>query len=208
MEDVEVWRDIPNYEGFYSASSLGQIRSDRSGRTLRGAVSASDGYTRVMLSVGGVAKCRTVHSLVAEAFLGERPDGYEVNHRDTNKRNNRRDNLEYITGSANMRHASEHRLLRHQRVWSDDVKAIRERFRAGESAETLANEYGLSIAGIRNHTHGLRRSKLTPDDVRQIRQMRRSGLTQQAIADQFGVSQTMVGFIVRRIAWVDVDDNP
>jgi hypothetical protein len=42
-----------------------------------------------------------VHTLVAEAFLGRRPDGMVVHHKDHNRRNPRLENLEYITESLN-----------------------------------------------------------------------------------------------------------
>ena len=51
-----------------------------------------------------------VHSLVAEAFLGPRPLGHEVNHKDGNKWNNDVSNREYVTHSHNRLHI--HRLGR------------------------------------------------------------------------------------------------
>lgn len=45
----------------------------------------------------------TIHRLVAEAHLGPRPKGYEVNHIDENKQNNVLENLEYVTHSENMK---------------------------------------------------------------------------------------------------------
>ena len=43
-----------------------------------------------------------VHHLVAEAFLGPRPDGYVVDHIDGNVKNNRAVNLRYVTTSHNL----------------------------------------------------------------------------------------------------------
>ena len=45
-----------------------------------------------------------VHCLVAEKFLGPRPMGMDVNHKDGNKLNNRIENLEYATRSRNRLH--------------------------------------------------------------------------------------------------------
>lgn len=47
-------------------------------------------------------RTRTVHSLVAKAFLGERPDGYDIDHIDGNKENNHPSNLEYVSHKVNM----------------------------------------------------------------------------------------------------------
>jgi len=41
------------------------------------------------------------HCLVARAFLGDRPDGFEVNHKDNNKHNNAASNLEYLSKRDN-----------------------------------------------------------------------------------------------------------
>jgi 2-hydroxy-3-keto-5-methylthiopentenyl-1-phosphate phosphatase len=46
-------------------------------------------------------KRRTVHSLVAEAFVDGYFEGAIVNHKDENKTNNRADNLEWVTYRQN-----------------------------------------------------------------------------------------------------------
>lgn len=48
---------------------------------------------------------KTIHSAIAEAFIGERPEGLVINHIDGDKTNNSADNLEYTTQSENTRHA-------------------------------------------------------------------------------------------------------
>jgi hypothetical protein len=55
----------------------------------------------VMRDPDGRPVCRTVHRLMALAFLGEPPEGQEVRHLDGTKRNEL-DNLEYSTKSVNM----------------------------------------------------------------------------------------------------------
>lgn len=44
-----------------------------------------------------------VHRLVTEAFLGPRPDGFEVDHINRDKHDNRVENLRYVTHSGNMK---------------------------------------------------------------------------------------------------------
>jgi len=46
-----------------------------------------------------------VHVLVANCFLGDRPPGLVVNHKDGNGANNWHENLEYVTQAENCRHA-------------------------------------------------------------------------------------------------------
>ena len=45
-----------------------------------------------------------VHHLIAKAFLGERPDGYDVDHINYNKEDNRPENLRYLTIKENRGH--------------------------------------------------------------------------------------------------------
>ena len=108
---IEVWKDIPEYEGFYQVSNLGNVRSlDRvcsRGRKLKGKVLkdalCGSGYFAVELNKNGKAKVITVHKLVAYAFLNHKPSGYKlvVNHIDINRENNNLYNLEIITQREN-----------------------------------------------------------------------------------------------------------
>jgi hypothetical protein len=53
-----------------------------------------------------------VHTLVAEAFIGERPADQEVDHRDGNCLDNNVSNLRYVTRSQNQRNRNSY----HERV--------------------------------------------------------------------------------------------
>lgn len=44
----------------------------------------------------------TVHSVVMEAFVGQRPEGYDICHNDGNRHNNRIENLRYGTRQSNI----------------------------------------------------------------------------------------------------------
>src|SRR3990167_5147106 len=101
--DHEEWRPVPGFEGLYSVSSLGRVRSERI-VILRGEIS-NWGYPQVALRKDGQYKSRTIHSLVAEAFHGPRPPKHVVNHRNGTKRDNRPENLEYVTQKGNVAHA-------------------------------------------------------------------------------------------------------
>jgi len=122
---AEQWRDIPGWEGFYQASSLGRVRSrDRviecsDGRTFQvpGIVMSQrinvwTGYYLVGLRKPGEMVTKNVHSLIARAFLGERPPGLVVCHDNGKRTDNRVANLRYDSYSANeldkVRHATHH----------------------------------------------------------------------------------------------------
>ena len=111
----ETWKAIPGFEGYYEVSDLGRVRSldrefiDKMGRlrsyegvVLKTETGSRTGREYVMLYTREKRKNRTVHSLVAEAFIGERPKGYHVLHSDGDCLNNKLSNLSYDTQSENM----------------------------------------------------------------------------------------------------------
>jgi hypothetical protein len=104
----EVWRDIPGYEGLYKVSDFGRVkaypRKASRGRALK-YLSSRKGYLFVSLSSKCVVKRKSVHSLVCLAFIGPRPDGYGVNHKDGDKENNGLWNLEYASPRENLLNA-------------------------------------------------------------------------------------------------------
>lgn len=101
----ENWKAVVGFEGRYEVSDLGRVRSwVRGERILRAGVS-SNGYPTVALGRGN---SRTVHSIVAEAFVGPKCDGQEVRHKDGNRKNPVASNLCYGTRSDNIGDAVAH----------------------------------------------------------------------------------------------------
>lgn len=66
------------------------------------------GRLRVNIRTNGNRHVCLVHHLVAEAFLGPRPHGKYVLHKDGNHNNNAASNLYYGTQSENMKDAIRH----------------------------------------------------------------------------------------------------
>ena len=114
---MEVWRAVKDYEGLYEVSNLGRIRSVP--RTVR--VGKGKGYERLIESkilspsINGsgykiiILKkpnhkviCRTIHRLVAEAFIPNPNNLTDVNHKDEDKMNNNVENLEWMAHKDNM----------------------------------------------------------------------------------------------------------
>jgi len=117
---TENWKDIAGYEGLYQVSDFGRVRclSKRKNRTIgdngiRSLNYANGNYPRITLS-SGKRKFRTflVHRLVVEAFIGNIPNGMDVNHKDCNKKNNYVENLEIVTKQQNSIHAVKNGMLR------------------------------------------------------------------------------------------------
>ena len=99
----EIWKDIKGYEGLYQISNLGRVRSKNG---ILKPQKRQHGYLGIMLyGRGGHPtrgfKHKSIHRLVAEAFIPN-PNGYaEINHVDEDKTNNRADNLEWCTRKYN-----------------------------------------------------------------------------------------------------------
>lgn len=105
----EIWKDIPNYEGFYQASNLGRIKSleriNARGHRLKEKILTPGinqyGYYQVELYKNSIGKMYQVHRLVYEAFNGQIPEGLQVNHINEIKTDNRLENLNLMTPKEN-----------------------------------------------------------------------------------------------------------
>lgn len=114
----EVWREVPETNGYYLISSFGRakVRSrlvNRRGHPphyreekILSTVLAGNGYPSFLINIQGIKPKRLlVHRLVA-AFWCENPENKpQVNHKDGNKENNYYKNLEWVTPAENINHA-------------------------------------------------------------------------------------------------------
>lgn len=108
---TEDWKDIPNYEGLYQASSLGRIKNlSRFIARSRGGLQKIQervispyknpkGYITVALSKNGKPKTKYVHRLVMAAFYGK--SDLITDHINGIKDDNRIENLRYCTQREN-----------------------------------------------------------------------------------------------------------
>lgn len=107
---AERWLPVVGYEGRYEVSDQGRVRSLITGK-IRAQHTRSHGYLCVSISrlPAGVYVAKTVHSMVAEAFIGPRPAGFVCDHANRNRRDNRRVNLRYVNKRQNGANANRQR---------------------------------------------------------------------------------------------------
>jgi hypothetical protein len=224
----EEWRAVVGYEGLYEVSDLGRVknvargRGRRPGHVMQPAVSGTCEYPRLCLKRLGASRNFTVHTLVAAAFIGPRPDGQETNHRNNVKTDNRAANLEYVTQARHTEHAFRTgqvyrgEQLPQARLAMAHIQQIRA-LRGVESQATTAARYGIrpgTVGAIQRRdrwehvvTDGpvlaLRVGKLTDEQVREIRALR--GVVQQRdIAVWYGISQSVVSSVQTGKSWRNV----
>lgn len=106
---------IKGYEGMYQIARCGTVwsmpRTDSMGRRHGGVIKkhtiGSHGYYGVCLHKNGKATTHCVHRLVAEHFVPGHKKGLFVNHKNSNRTDNRVENLEWVTQVQNIHHAHE-----------------------------------------------------------------------------------------------------
>jgi len=159
----EIWKPVPGFDG-YEVSSMGRVRSFRKGALnyLKAAINGN-GYFHVVLRKNGGSYVRRVHQLVLIAFKGTRPRGKECAHLDSNKINNRLDNLQWVTRSQNQKM----RAAQFPESYAHTRKRLTPKI-AGQiktllalnlfSQYTIANYFGISnttVSKIKNRRHSV-----------------------------------------------------
>ena len=114
--DIEVWKDIPHYEGLYAVSNFGKVKGVertvvvldwRKKRIIKEKIlQASDynGYKSYVLSKENKTRTFSAHKLVAMVFLNRDPNNKDivVDHIDSNPSNNNVSNLQLISHRENI----------------------------------------------------------------------------------------------------------
>lgn len=167
----EVWKSVLGFEGLYSVSDSGKVKSHTK---MRGAFEIQErimkpaikrnGYYQIVLSKDHFKKYPNIHRLVAIHFIPNPLNLPEVNHKDGDKSNNNVENLEWTTSSNNQKHAYKLGLQRQD----------------GENHATL---------------------KLNWIKVREIREMHKQGISHSFLGETFGVHPGHIKNIIANIYW-------
>jgi hypothetical protein len=162
----EEWKYIHGYDNRYQVSNFGRVRSLRGRHNkpyreplVLSATFDGNGYLKVNLYCKQKLQSRTVHSLVAESFIGTRPINHDVNHIDGNKSNNNLNNLEYLTKSKNKLHAISIGLIdtrkyrSNNKVSIDNVKIIKQLISEGRSDRQIGDMFKIHKATVNDIRH-------------------------------------------------------
>lgn len=121
LRNMENWKNVIGFEGRYMVSDLGRIKSiivkdsrgqKRTPKILKQTPYRKNGKVlRLLLTLMDYSNgrhTRMVHTLVMEAFVGKRPNGYHICHNNGDSQDNRLKNLRYGSPSENEHDKIEH----------------------------------------------------------------------------------------------------
>lgn len=150
-QHTERWLPVVGFEGRYEVSNHGRVRSLLTHkRHVLSPTYGTGGYHRVALD----GRSKTIHSLVAIAFVGPRPPGLDINHLNGIKTDNRPENLEYCTRLQNVIHSirclgnpppviRRGRQQQNAKLTEEKVRQIRTEAATGVTIASLSRKYGV-----------------------------------------------------------------
>ncbi len=147
----EIWKDVVGYEGVYLVSNMGNVKRKGKNANLKQRTHR-DGYMLLVLCVGCKGRSFQVHRLVATAFIANRKNKEQVNHKNGIKSDNRLENLEWATRSENAMHA--HKIGMTPRINNSKLskhEVIDIKFNCGKDGldrKHFAKKYNISVANV------------------------------------------------------------
>lgn len=209
LEDLpdEQWKDIEGYNGDYQVSTYGRVKSFKWTKPRIIKPYLGNEYLQVSLSLGNKAKKRSIHILVAKAFIPNPLNKPEVNHIVGCKFNCHVDNLEWATDLENKQHA-----VRAAKLTNKQIIYIR------DNPDNLTQDELAEMFGVKQNTISLIQlgksypnaggtirekkkpgyaSKITEEFKQQIRADWATGLfSQRELARKSGYSHTTIRKII------------
>lgn len=150
---MEIWKPIKGYEGLYDISTEGRVYSHITKKFLSPS-KIKNHYRAVALYKNKEGVSKTIHTLVAKAFIPRENLQLQVNHIDGNKHNNNVLNLEWVTAKGNSEHAIRTGLfdIKGEKQWGSklkkvDVLDILSRY-GFEKVQDIARDYNVAESTI------------------------------------------------------------
>lgn len=101
------FRKIPSLKFLYEISEDGRIfrnvKSKKQNKIIVDYHHSEKGYCYTFICRNGKVQRIPIARVVSECWLGEKPTGYEIDHKDRNSLNNHYTNLRYVTKSEQMK---------------------------------------------------------------------------------------------------------
>lgn len=152
----EIWKEIPNYPEYY-ASNLGRIKSlKRTNPIIMKPGKHRDGYYQLSIRKDNKEQKLLIHRLIAITFLPNPGNKETVNHKDSNRCNNRVGNLEWCTKLENMQHAARNNRMSNRigeinpktKLNIEEVDEIRKRLDGNFTLREIAEEFKVTTGCI------------------------------------------------------------
>lgn len=124
----------------YAVTDDGQVWSFYTNKFLKQKIDKY-GYACVSLSKDGKSLSRTVHRLVAKAFIPNPENKPTVNHKDENKLNNCVDNLEWMTVSENNNYGTHYQKVSETQKGKKVSESTRNKLSEANKGKKLTNEH-------------------------------------------------------------------
>lgn len=126
---IEVFKDVPNYEGIYQVSNLGNVKSLKWKKEIIMKQGISSRYLAVNLRKENISKNVKVHVLVAMAFLNFKPNKQvlTIDHKNGVRTDNRLENLQIVTQRENIQNYHKSRKGQIGADWHEQTKKWRSR---------------------------------------------------------------------------------
>lgn len=174
-----ILKSIPGYEGTYAMSSDGTVYrlTGNTGKRLtkpkpiKQHRASTTGYGLFQLSKDNKVKAHLAHRLIWTVLKGPIPEGREINHINGVRDDNRLENLEVCTRSANMLHkfralgyksntkpkyAEDHHNCR---IPPDTVTEIKAAWQSGETQVSIASRLGIHQTTVSDIVRGKSRTR-------------------------------------------------
>lgn len=149
------WVNVIGFEDRYIVSDTGLVKSINSNKILKPGINKK-GYLSVVLQMNCYKKTIRLNRLVAIHFIANPDNKPEVNHRNGDKSNNHKSNLQWVTKSENEIHAHKNGLKPNHGKWN--------RLLDEKKVKKILNLYSLN----KNKSDISRRLKVNRKTVSQI----------------------------------------
>jgi len=165
----ERWKWIPGYGKHYEISTFGRVRSHHKGRGALGSVISNtftrylvnspfskNGYLGLHLFKNNTSKGFYIHRLVLMTFTGPCPKDFQASHLDGDPKNNRLENLKWLSCSENLYHRVGHKTLiqgeksHFSKLKEEEVVSIIQQLQRGKCEKDIAGYYKVSVRSIQD----------------------------------------------------------